>query len=99
MYSKPKKSLAELQEEVRKLKEAREAVKSYNELQNEKSKIQREIRSEGFKVRHKKALGIINGGLGIGRSIGTGIKSASKSSAPYIKSAYKEYKKYKKKRG
>lgn len=67
--SKPKKSLTELKDEVEKLKKAKSNVESYEKLQAEKKKIQTEIRQEGFKMRHKKALGIINKGIDIGKNI------------------------------
>lgn len=67
--SKPKKSYAELQHEIDELKKAKQKVKSYDELLQEKKRIQQEIRQEGFKMKHRKALSIINNGIRIGKSI------------------------------
>lgn len=76
--SKPTKSLKELQSEVDKLKEAEKNVQSYNELQNEKAKIIKEIKQEGFKARHKKALAIISKGEQIGSNIYRKYKSPAR---------------------
>ncbi len=57
---KPTKSLAKLKAEVDKLKEAEENVKSHEVLQSEKEKLIKEIKKEGFKLRHRKALAIIH---------------------------------------
>lgn len=58
--SKPKKSLVELETEVNQLKKAENNIKKYRELQDEKAKIKAEIKREGFKERHRKALSIIS---------------------------------------
>jgi prophage DNA circulation protein len=58
--SKPAKSLTELQAEIEKLKKAKEAIKNYDALQEEEKRIKQEIKQEGFKLKHKRALSILN---------------------------------------
>jgi uncharacterized protein (UPF0335 family) len=77
------KSLSELKNEVEKLKEAEKNIKSYSELQQEKEKIMSDIKKEGFNIRHKKALAIINKSESIGRNIGYGLKVCGKKFQPY----------------
>lgn len=85
--SRPAKSLTELKAEVAKLKEAEEKTKAYEALQNEKQRIQKEIKKEGFKIKHKKALAIIRRSEeiagNIGRKTGHGLKVAAKQLKPY----------------
>jgi len=83
--SKPTKSLAELKTEVDKLKEAEAKTETYQELQKEKERIQKEIKQQGFQIRHRKALSLIHSAENImGR-----IEKTAKS-----KKAKKLYKKY-----
>jgi len=84
--SKPTKSLAELKLEVNKLKEAEKNTEAYQELQREKEKIQKEIKKEGFQIRHRKALNILKRADSIAESI-------YKKSKPYVKKGLKELKK------
>jgi len=60
--TKPKKTLKQLQEEITKLKNARDHVKAYNDLESERQKLRRQVKQEGFKLKHKKALSLINKG-------------------------------------
>jgi len=82
--SKPTKSLKQLRKEVDNLKKANKKVKSYQELLKEKEKIKSEIKREGFKVKHRNALAIINSGLNIGKKIGKGLKWSAKKARPHV---------------
>lgn len=84
---KPKKSLSQLQKEVDDLKKAKEKVQSYEELQKEKQRIQQEIRAEGFKLKHRRALNIINRGISIGES--TYKQATSKKAKRFYKKVLK----------
>ena len=89
--SKPKKTLKQLQDEIDKLKAARDHVKSYNELESERTKIQRQVKQEGFKLKHKKALSLINKGQSFASK---SYKSAtSKSSKKSYKKLFKQIEK------
>ena len=85
---KPTKSLKELKSEVEKLKEAESKVKSYQELLKEKERIKKEIKKEGFKMRHRNALAIIHSAENIGKRIGLatekGLIYTGKKSRPYV---------------
>jgi chromosome segregation ATPase len=89
--SKPTKSLAELQTEVDKLKKARETIKNYNELQDEERRIKKEIDQEGWKLRHRKALSILNRAKIESLGIVSDVKklSKSKTAKKYIREAMK----------
>jgi hypothetical protein len=84
--SKPIKSLAKLQEEVIKLKEAEAKTDAYQELQKQKEIIQKDIKLKGFQIRHRKALNLISKGESI-------IGNIARKSEPYIKKGIKELKK------
>jgi hypothetical protein len=84
--SSPTKSLKELKNEVNKLKKAEKNVESYEKLQQEKAKIQQEIKQGGFRMKHKKALSIIGKAEGIMGNIAHQTYSIGKSGYKFSKS-------------
>lgn len=89
--SRPTKSLAELKAEVDKLKEAEAWTKAYETLQDEKEKITKEIKKEGFKIKHRKALAIIHDAESIIGRIG---KKAMPYAHRYLKKKRSKFARY-----
>lgn len=57
---KKQKSITELQNEIDALEKAKENVRKYNDLVERQNKLKKEIRQEGFKMKHKRAISILN---------------------------------------
>lgn len=55
-----KKSIAELEREIAELNKAKENVNKYNDLVEKQKSLKQDIKKEGFKLRHKRALSILN---------------------------------------
>lgn len=81
---RPKKSIAELQAEIDALKKAKESVQNYEKLERERAQLKRDIRKEGFKLKHRRTLSIINRAQSLSK------KTYASATSPKAKKTYKK---------
>ena len=79
------KSISELEREVKGLKKALDKTKKYSSLEQERKKIMKDIKKEGWKRKHKKALSILH-------KAGLLAKQTYKTAKPYAKKLKKRRK-------